>query len=239
MSPTLPKPSADYTVRDQERMRYATNYFEWQARMVEPYVGQRVLEIGCGLGNFTRHLVTREFVAGIDVEPACVAAWRSTFSGLTHLTGYNLDATDPAFLDLKQHRPDTVVCLNVLEHIEDDVQALRHMHAVLGPRGRALLIVPAFAGLYGPIDHNLGHYRRYSASGFRQKAQSVGFKARLRYMNTIGLVGWWVNAKLLKRTEQSDSQIQFFDSVIVPVMSRLERAVPPPFGQSLFAVLEK
>jgi SAM-dependent methyltransferase len=150
-----------------------------------------------------------------------------------------MDATDPAFLDFERHRPDTVVCLNVLEHIEDDTRALRHMHAVLPPGGRALLIVPAFAGLYGPIDRNLGHYRRYSPRAFRQKAASIGFRARLRYMNTVGFFGWWVNAKILKRTEQSESQIQFFDSMIVPLMSRLERAVPPPFGQSIFAVLEK
>jgi SAM-dependent methyltransferase len=220
-------------------MRHARNYFEWQARLVEPYVGHRVLEIGCGLGNFTRHLLDRELVVGLDVEPACIRSWRAAFADRPNLTGLEMDGSDASFLGLKQHRPDTVVCLNVLEHIEDDEGALRNMYAVLPSGGRALLIVPAFTGLYGPIDRNLGHYRRYSRQGLRGLAESIGFRVRLRYLNTVGLLGWWMNAKIFRKTEQSDAQIQFFDAVIVPLMSRLENAVPPPFGQSLFAVLEK
>jgi 2-polyprenyl-3-methyl-5-hydroxy-6-metoxy-1,4-benzoquinol methylase len=233
---TLPKPSADYTVRDQERMRQAQNYFQWQARLTEPHVGRRVLEIGCGLGNFTRHLLDRELVVGIDIEPPCIDIWKSSFLGKD---AFVMDVTDPEFLDLKRYRPDTVVCLNVLEHIENDRRALEHMHAVLPPGGRALLIVPAFESLYGPIDHNLGHYRRYSKRSFRRLAESVGFNLKARYLNMPGFLGWWVNAKILKKTEQSDSQIRFFDSKIVPVLSRVETMIPPPFGQSIFAILEK
>jgi SAM-dependent methyltransferase len=236
---SFPKPSAEYTVRDQERMRFAGNYFDWQARLVVPHVGQRVIEIGCGLGNFTRYLLDRELVVGIDIEPACAEQWQRAFPGQTNLIGTAMDATDPAFLELKQHRPDTVVCLNVLEHIEDDVTALRHMHSVLPKGGRALLIVPAYEGLYGPIDHNLGHYRRYSKKPFAELASSLGFHASLKYMNMVGCLGWWMNAKILKKTEQSEDQIKFFDSAIVPVLSRLEAAIAPPFGQSIFAVLQK
>lgn len=243
MTPTaprsLPKPSAEYTVRDQERMRFATNYFDWQARLVLPHVGRRVIEIGCGLGNFTRYMLDRECIVGIDIEPACAEQWQRAFPGHNHLTGAAMDATDPAFLKLAKYRPDTVVCLNVLEHIEDDVTALRHMHSVLPPGGRALLIVPAYESLYGPIDYNLGHYRRYSKGPFGRLAHSLGFRATMQYMNTIGCLGWWVNAKIFKKTEQSEHQIRFFDSAIVPVLSRLEAAIPPPFGQSIFAVLEK
>jgi SAM-dependent methyltransferase len=234
-----PKPSAEYTVRDQERMRLAVNYFDWQARLVLPHVGRRVIEIGCGLGNFTRYMLDREIIVGIDIEPACAQQWRRAFPEHTHLLGAAMDATDPAFLELARYRPDTVVCLNVLEHIEDDVTALRHMHAVLPPGGRALLIVPAYESLYGPIDFQLGHYRRYSVRPFGRLAESLGFRPRLRYMNMVGCLGWWINAKILRRSEQSEHQIRFFDSVVVPVLSRLEAAIPPPFGQSIFAVLEK
>ena len=238
-SATLPKPSPEYTVRDQERMRLAENYFDWQARMVEPHVGRRVLEIGCGLGNFTRHLLDRELVIGIDVEPACVRGWRSSFPESSNLLGFPMDAVDPEFLELKRYQPDTVVCLNVLEHIENHQRALEHMHAVLPPGGRALLIVPAFESLYGPIDRNLGHFRRYSKRTFRGLCESIGFRPAMHYFNVVGLLGWWVNAKIFKRAEQSESQIRLFDRAIVPVMSRLEGIVHPPFGQSIFAVLEK
>jgi 2-polyprenyl-3-methyl-5-hydroxy-6-metoxy-1,4-benzoquinol methylase len=236
---TFAKPTAEYTVRDQERMRSAGNYFDWQANLVLPHVGKRVVEIGCGLGNFTRYMLDRELVVGIDIEPACAEQWQKNFPKQTNLIGTSMDVTEPEFLELKRHRPDTVVCLNVLEHVEDHVTALKHMHAVLPPGGRALLIVPAYEALYGPIDHNLGHYRRYSKQPFRELAASLGFKSTMRYMNTIGCIGWWVNAKILRRTEQSESQIAFFDATIVPVLSRLEAMIPPPFGQSIFAVLEK
>jgi hypothetical protein len=86
----------------------------------------------------------------------------------------------------------------------------------------------------------LGHYRRYSKKSLRKTAEQAGFKAeKLRYMNSIGSFGWWVNSHILKRTEQSESQIAFFDAKIVPVLAALEKWVEPPFGQSLFAVLIK
>jgi SAM-dependent methyltransferase len=178
-------------------------------------------------------------VIGIDVEPACVKAWRSSFPDCANLLGYTMDVLDSAFLDLERHCADTIVCLNVLEHIEDDKRALQHMHAVLRPGGRALLIVPAFESLYGPIDRNLGHFRRYSQANLRRLGESTGFRTMVRFFNVVGLFGWWLNAKVLKRTEQSPSQIRLFDRVIVPALSRVEAVAPPPFGQSIFAVLEK
>jgi hypothetical protein len=114
------------------------------------------------------------------------------------------------------------------------------MNQVLSPGGRAVFILPAFEALYGPIDANLGHFRRYSRSSWRRLARRTGFRVKLaRYMNSVGFLGWWVNAKILRKREQSDGQIALFDSVIVPLMSRLEALVPPPFGQSIFTVLEK
>jgi len=232
--------TTEYTVSDQERMKLAPKYFEWQARLVKAHVGRRVLEIGCGVGNFTRHLLDRELVVGIDVESACVASLLQALDHPQNLAALQMDVVDPAFLQLRQYNPDTVVCLNVLEHIEDHVRALEHMRDVLPVGGKAILIIPAFESLYGPIDANLGHFRRYSKQPFRELVESLGFQARtLRYMNSIGCLGWWVNAKILKKTEQSETQIRFFDAKVVPVMSRLEDLVEPPFGQSLFAVLEK
>jgi hypothetical protein len=114
------------------------------------------------------------------------------------------------------------------------------MSAVLPSGGTAVLIVPAFNALYGPIDERLGHYRRYSKRSFVQVARKAGFEPRiLRYINSIGFFGWWFNAKVLKRTEQSAAQIRIFDAMVVPLLSRVERRLEPPVGQSIFAVLVK
>ena len=232
--------SVDYTVRDQQRMQRASRYFLWQASMATAHLGRRVLEVGCGVGNFTGHLLDRDLVVGLDVVAECVAQHRERFSAHDHVEAKLLDILDPAILSLRGSGFDSIACLNVLEHISDDEQALRHMHALLPSGGRAVFIVPAFASLYGPIDRNLGHYRRYSKASWKRLARATGFREVVTdYMNVPGFFGWWVNAKVLKKTEQSEQQIAIFDSVVVPVCSRAERLVKPPFGQSVFAVIER
>jgi SAM-dependent methyltransferase len=240
MSRSAVSTTAEYTVLDQERMKLARNYFAWQSRMTLPHLGQRVLEIGCGMGNFTAHLTDREAVLGIDVVPDCIEGHRQNLGAFPHIRALVQDVLDPEFLSLASFHPDSIVCLNVLEHISDDLLALRNMAAVLPPGGRVVLIVPAFEALYGPIDSLLGHYRRYRKSSLRETAERAGFHAeKLRYINSVGCFGWWVNSHILKRTEQSSAQIAFFDAKIVPTLSAIEDRIEPPVGQSLFAVLVK
>ncbi|PYT16811.1 MAG: hypothetical protein DMG59_09440 [Acidobacteria bacterium] len=232
--------TAEYTLADQQRMTRARRYFEWQARLATEQLGRRVLEVGCGMGNFTRHLLDREMVVGIDVVEDCVSRLRDRFPGQPNLVVRRMDIQDPEFRQLKQYRPDSVVCLNVLEHVPDDRRALEHIHDVLPAGGRAVFILPAFESLYGPIDANLGHFRRYSKQPWRELVAAAGLRPRVvRYINSVGCIGWWVNAKVFKRTEQSEDQIAIFDSLIVPVLSRVERWVEPPIGQSIFTVLER
>ena len=232
--------TAEYTVRDQERMKRAQRYFSWQARMATAEVGKRVIEIGCGLGNFTEHLLDRDLVIALDVVEECLDRLKVRYPGKSNLEAQALDVQDQAFCALTRYRPDSIVCLNVLEHIRDDRAALENMNQVLEPGGRAVFILPAFEALYGPIDQNLGHFRRYSKAPWRKLAEYCGFRVKLsRYFNSIGFLGWWMNAKVFKKTEQSESQIALFDEVIVPPLSWLEDRVEPPFGQSIFTVLEK
>jgi ubiquinone/menaquinone biosynthesis C-methylase UbiE len=240
LAPSEVSTTSDYTVRDQQRMSRAVNYFAWQAKLAMAPLGQRVVEVGCGIGNFTRMIADRERVIGLDIEPACIAEHRKRFASQPNVSSMVMDALAPEFDSLRQERPDSVVCLNVLEHIEDDLGTLRAFAGILPVGGRAVLIVPAFMALYGPIDKHLGHYRRYTRNSFRQVAEQAGFRAsQVRYMNTAGFFGWWVNAKVLRREEQSEGQIDLFDKGIVPVMEKLEGWIHPPFGQSIFAVLEK
>jgi SAM-dependent methyltransferase len=229
-----------YTLLDQQLMGRATRYFAWQAHTAKQHLGRRVLETGCGVGNFTRHLVDRELVVSMDVVEECVDRNRATFAGHPNMQFRFLDVQDSAFLDLRAVRADTVVCLNVLEHVRDDRLALKHMHHVLAPGGRAIFLLPAFESLYGPIDSNLGHFRRYSKASWRKLAEEAGFRVtHLRYFNFIGFFGWWSNSHLFRRQARSASQIDFFDRFAVPLQSKLEGWIEPPLGQSIFTVLEK
>lgn len=231
--------SSGYTVADQRRMSQAKRYFAWQSDLSKAQLGRRVLEVGCGLGNFTERLLDRELVIGIDIDANCIAHHQSRFAGQPQIRSQVLDALDPAFLRLRDERIDSIVCLNVLEHIEQDQTVLERMQQVLPPGGCVVLMIPAFMALYGPIDHHLGHYRRYTRAGLIETASRAGLRPRLlHYMNSVGFFGWWLNSKM-RRQEQSEAQIATFDNYVVPVMAHLEGWVRPPFGQSLFAVLEK
>lgn len=234
------QPSTAFTLEDQRQMTRAKNYFAWQSRLVVRELGQRVVEVGCGIGNFTGLLLDRDLVVALDREEACVRSLRERFPGRSNLHVLTCEAGSGAFRDLARFRPDSVVCVNVLEHIEDDGAALRAMAEILVPGGVIVLLVPAFDALYGPIDRNLGHYRRYRRGTLVGLARAAGLEIRkLHYVNAAGFFGWWVNARVLKRETQSDGQIAIFDRWMVPVLSALEGAVPPPFGQSLLVVLRR
>jgi len=227
-----------YTLEDQQRMASAKNYFAWQGRLVLPELGRRVVEVGCGIGNFTGLLLDREIVIAIDQHPGCIE--RVRYPNHKNLYSFACDVADAEFAALARFRPDSCVCLNVLEHIEHDECALRRMASILVPGGVIVLLVPAFEALYGPIDQNLGHYRRYSRGFITRLACACGLRVKkTRYVNSIGFFGWWINARVLKREVQSEGQIEIFDRFLVPVLSSLEQWAPPPFGQSLLAVLEK
>jgi SAM-dependent methyltransferase len=229
-----------WKIEDLERMSEARNYFAWLHRVASRELGRRVVEVGCGVGNFTATLLDREAVIAVDNDDDCLARVRDRFMNQTNLQVFSGDVSDGAFLEVARFHPDSCVCLNTLEHIEDDVQALRNMASVLTPRGVVVLLVPAFPALYGPIDRNLGHCRRYRRSDLAKLANDVGLRLlRVRYMNMAGFFGWWMNARVLRRDTQSARQIAFFDQLVVPLMSRVESAIPPPFGQSLLAVMEK
>ncbi|HML18213.1 MAG TPA: methyltransferase domain-containing protein [Bryobacteraceae bacterium] len=229
-----------YTLLDQERMSKAKNYFAWQGRIVKPHLGRRVIEFGCGAGNFTSMLLDRDAVIAVDVEPECVERLQQRYPNQANLHVCSIDADGFELSKLARFRPDSCVCLNVLEHIADDRRALVQMASILPPGAPIVLIMPAFPALMGPIDRSLRHYRRYRRESMRNLARAAGLQVeKLRYMNFIGFFGWWMNASVFRLAMQSRTQIGIFDRFIVPVMSRIERVLPPPFGQSLFVVLRK
>jgi SAM-dependent methyltransferase len=232
--------SATYTLEDQERMTSATNYFEWQRKLVVRELGNRVIEVGCGIGNFTRMLLDRELVIALDSEPECIERLKARFAGSANLKTLVGDANHESISDLTEFAPDSCVLLNVLEHLAHDADVLQRLASVLVPGGAIVILVPACPALYGPIDRNLGHHRRYTRQSIFTLAQTACLEIRkIHYVNFTGLFGWWLNARVMPRETQSARQISVFDRFVVPISSRLEAIMPPPIGQSLFAVLRK
>jgi len=231
---------ADYALADQERMTRAKNYLAWQSRLILPELGQRIIEVGCGMGNFTGQLLDREAVAAFDIEPDCVERLKERYPQQSNVRSFVYDTSASALNELARFRADSCLFLNVLEHIQDDLEALRSMASVLEPGGIIVLFVPAFQSLYGPTDRNLGHFRRYRRGDILQLANAAGLDLKkLHYVNMAGFFGWWLNARILRREILTAGHIEVFDRCFAPWLSRLEAWVRPPFGLSLFAVLQK
>jgi 2-polyprenyl-3-methyl-5-hydroxy-6-metoxy-1,4-benzoquinol methylase len=232
--------AAAFTIDDQRRMSGAKNYFAWQGQLACRVLGRRVIEVGCGVGNFTEMLLGREAVLALDKEQGCIEQLKQRYRLRANVQAAVCDVNDDHLLDFAAFQADSCVCLNVLEHVHDDLRLLRRMASLIGCGGTMVLLVPAFPSLYGPIDSNLGHVRRYTKRSFQELAGAANLRVeQLQYMNAIGFFGWWANSHIFRRAAQSEKQIEIFDRYLVPLLSRIEDLAPPPFGQSIFAVLQK
>ena len=222
-----------------ERMAAAPRFNRWMFERLRPWVGRRVLEIGAGIGNMSAFLVDEAGVDRLvltDTEPYYLGRLRQRFAGRPQVAvaELRLPGRDPR---LAAERLDTVVCLNVLEHIEQDGAALRAMHDLLQPAGRLLLLVPSLRALYGSLDEALGHFRRYVPDELQAKLQVAGFRVRhLEYFNLAGVPGWWLTGRVLRRRLIPAGALRWYEA-LVPLF-RLERFLPWRIGQSLIAIGE-
>ena len=222
----------------RERRFLINRVDEWIYDEIASYLGQRVLEVGCGLGNLMRHLTDRELVAGIDPDLDSIEHLRLFYRGSTNVQTYPLDICDPKVLGLKASRFDTVVSLNVFEHIQDDLLALRHVRELLESGGHLVLIVPAHSWLYGSMDRAIGHYRRYDKTLMSSKLAQTGFVPLVqKYLNAPGTLGWFVNGRVLRQRVPPSGQLRLFN-LLVPFVQAVERRVPPPIGLSLLTVAQ-
>jgi glycosyltransferase involved in cell wall biosynthesis len=207
--------------------------FLWD--LIRPYVGRRVLEVGSGTGAMTRHLASREYVVATDLDQQYVELLRRTYAGKPNVAVRQLDLARLSEDGLAPRSFDTVVCSNVLEHVEDDGAALRAMRDLCVPGGRVVLIIPAFRQLYGAIDEAIGHYRRYTRPEIEAKLAAAGMDVEhVSYFNCLGMFGWWLNAVVLRRRSVPGLQARVNDR-LTPLL-RLERRLGPPVGMSLLAV---
>lgn len=240
---TLPDPRLESRL---ERYRHfdALNrpYLEWQLSFFRPFLGRRLLEVGCGLGSNLELLAPRDVLFGIDVDPEVLEFARARFAGRKEAGFALADVArlDPEFLErLRAQRFDSILCLNVLEHVLDDEAALRVLSGLLSPGGTLALLVPAHRWLYGPYDALDGHHRRYSASEVRTRMDRAGFQVDwTHYFNAVGALGWWVQYKLLRRSIHGEGAFGLMNR-LVPAMRRFETALRPPLGLSVVALGRK
>jgi glycosyltransferase involved in cell wall biosynthesis len=220
-----------------DRLNRAPRFNQWMADVIRPYVGSRVLEIGAGTGNLSMQLMPRSVYWATDVN--------------RHYLDYllKLRATRPymrvAFTDAADQKTyptgqsiDTVVCLNVIEHIQDDIGALRNIRNVLADGGRAIILVPCGPWLFGTLDEVLGHFRRYTSDELASVCAEAGFHVEdILKFNRAGVPAWWFNCRVLHRKTFGLAQIRILD-LLTPIFRLTDNWLPlPPL--SLIAILRK
>ncbi len=212
-----------------ETLSGAPRFNRWMADVVRPYVGRRVLEIGAGIGNLTRRLAPRrERYIATDIDAEHLARLRTRLQHRPNLEIRHCDLQASQDFASIHESVDTVVCLNVLEHIEDDLAGLRNIHAALMPGGRAIILVPHGQEIYGTLDKALGHFRRYRHDELRARMEQSGFHVeRILDFNRASRPGWYVNGKLLRRATISPFQLKLFDR-LVWLWRRVDPLLPWP-----------
>jgi SAM-dependent methyltransferase len=217
----------------------APRFNAWMAATIRPWVGERVLEIGAGIGNLTHALIARrkQYIAS-DLDVEHLARLRNRFSHRPNFTLRKCDLTCAADFDQLESSVDTAICLNVIEHVEDDMAGFRNILRVLQPGGRAVILVPHDQRIFGTLDQALGHYRRYSREELRGKMQQAGFQVeRILDFNRVSRYPWYISGRILRRTALSPFQLRIFDR-FVGLWRRIDPYLPWP-ATSIIAIGRK
>ncbi|WP_117209465.1 class I SAM-dependent methyltransferase [Allorhizocola rhizosphaerae] len=221
-----------------EDLSDAVNYQRWLADLVRPHLGDEPLEIGSGLGYYAALWLpdVRHFTA-TEADPARLVDLKERYAGEPRVTVRQLALPAPAE-GIGQH--SCIVALNVWEHIDDHVGALRSAAAMLRPGGRVVLVVPAFESAMSNFDRLIGHVRRYTTKSMRELLEAAGLEIQdVHYINPVGLLSWYVVCKLLRQRPKNGLLLRVYDRVMIPMLRRAEQGRRPPFGQSVFAVAIK
>jgi glycosyltransferase involved in cell wall biosynthesis len=219
------------------RLNRAPRFTKWMADVIRPYVGEKVLEIGAGTGNLTLNLIPRQLYWASDINPLYLTYLENVSRNRPYLrVGYTDGQIGESYPPGEKF--DTVICLNVVEHLEDDLGALQNIHASLEEGGRAIILVPCGPWLMGTLDEVLGHQRRYTRKSLTELVSKAGFHLEtMLEFNRIGVIAWWLNGRVMRRRSFGLWQIKMLN-LMTPVFRVLDNFLPlPPL--SLIAVLSK
>jgi SAM-dependent methyltransferase len=222
-------------------IRGSSRYNAWLYSQIRDHLKGVVLDIGSGLGNIAKQFQepTIEEVIFSDYDPLMLTALGKTDFPLKKYRLLQLDITDPK---VPHNHPggivDTITCINVLEHIEADVAALKHMKHFLKKGGKVVIFVPALQGIYGTLDVLVDHHRRYTKKTLRKALEEAGLVVQdAYYMNMFGILTWFLAGRVLKQKEFHKEACHLLDKT-VPVLRTLESIGRPPLGQSLIMVAQ-
>jgi len=218
------------------RLARAPRFNAWMADAVRPFCGERVLEIGSGVGNLSRRLTPRVKYVASDVNPLYLQTLSNLASNRPYMSSAYCDVTDLNSFPATEEGYDTVICLNVIEHVADDRAALANIKSVLSADGRALILVPNGPWNYGTLDRVLGHKRRYTKETLTRLAEGCGFRIeQIIEFDRVGTLAWYLNGKIMRRSMFGLGQIWMLNQ-LTPLIRLLDPLISVP-PLSLIAVM--
>lgn len=219
-----------------ESMNQAIWYNQWTMKKFLPYLKGEILEVGCGIGNFTTFLTGYGRVWAIDINKDYLASTKQVINGKGKVGIGDIEKGEFFFGDRKFN---CIVCINVLEHIRDDISALNNLFKLLKKGGILILIVPSHQFLYGQIDKSIGHFRRYKKAELVNKLRELRFEIiESKKLNFLGALGWFIVGKILKENIVKEKNVKIF-SLIAPLALSLENLIEPPIGTSILIIAQK
>ena len=225
------KDSFSYEGKDLESMSFAQNYHNWIYENIETLLGNKIAEIGSGVGNFTEFLL-RNNHARIDAyEPCAKMHLNNKFSKHPRVNciNSNFELVSKSCDD----QYDSVIFINVLEHIQQDSEAIKNAYKIIRRGGKLIIFVPALKFLYSKFDRSIGHYRRYQKSELTKLAQNASFNIiTCKYFDSVGIIPWLMFMKVM-RQGLSSRNTYTYDTFVVPWLKIVEKVIIPPLGKNL------
>ena len=216
-----------------------THHFnKWLASNLKPYLGNNVLEVGAGIGTMTLEFLPRDHYTCSEIDPLHIMTLKNIFRNRPNVDVIELNIESAEEARALDRHYNTILCLNMLEHLNNDCQTIKNMYELLIEGGRLILVVPNCPKLYNSLDRALGHIKRYKVKDIENLLISSGYKIKhLKTFNKVSILGWFINGSLLKRRHFSKIQLKIYDS-LVWFWKLIDPILPWP-GQSIIAVGEK
>jgi len=225
-------------------MSFAVNYHRWILDEFRPYLGNHFVEVGAGTGSFTELLLEQRPRTLSAIEPSGMYTFLveniAKFQTDSKVKAYQAIFTQVASKIKETDTPDSIIYVNVLEHIEDDARELAAVYETLALKGRIFVFVPALPALYGNFDREVGHFRRYVKPELEKKCREAGFKIlKSSYFDIAGIVPWWIKYQVLKASKLDQGSIRLYDKFAVPITRAIESAITPPIGKNILLIAAK
>ena len=222
-----------------DRMGKLNKYNEWLFSHIKDYLGNSVWEAGAGIGTYSKCMSGVKFLFLSDVVDGYLKKLNMEFNNFNNVIVERIDLTNEDYRKLQHYNIDTVVCINVLEHVEHDLKAMENIYKVLKNDGRFLFIGPNHPFLYGSLDKYANHFRRYTKKGLTSSLNKIGFKIeKISVVNSLAAFNWFLQSKILKRKIISEEGLEMCEKFIA-LAKIVDRINPFPIGSNIVVIARK